>query len=84
MRQRTAGTFAYGILLILGIGVATATAPGASPKTTTAQTAVSTPMNLNTASTAQLEGLPGMGKAMAERIVEYRQKNGGIQPYPAH
>jgi competence protein ComEA len=38
-----------------------------------------TPINLNTANVAQLETLPGVGKATAERIVEYRQKNGGFK-----
>ena len=33
-------------------------------------------VNLNTASAADLESLPGVGAKMAERIVEYRQKNG--------
>jgi competence protein ComEA len=36
-------------------------------------------VNLNTASAAQLEELPGIGAKMALRIVEYRQKNGGFK-----
>lgn len=33
-------------------------------------------INLNTATQAQLESLPGLGPKVAERILEYRQKNG--------
>jgi competence protein ComEA len=36
-------------------------------------------LNLNTATAAQLEALPGIGKATADRIVEYRQKSGGFK-----
>lgn len=39
--------------------------------------AAATPLvNLNTATQAQLESLPGLGPKVAERILEYRQKNG--------
>ena len=36
-------------------------------------------VNLNTATLAQLEELPGIGRATAERILEYRQKSGGFK-----
>ena len=33
-------------------------------------------VNVNTATTAQFEALPGIGPSMAQRIVSYREKNG--------
>jgi comEA protein len=43
------------------------------PRTTTERPA---PLNLNAATEAQLEALPGIGAATATRILEYRKKNG--------
>ena len=37
------------------------------------------PLNLNTATAAQIALLPGIGPKAADRIVEYRQKNGGFK-----
>jgi len=36
-------------------------------------------VNLNTATAADLEALPGIGKSTALRIVEYREKSGGFK-----
>ena len=36
------------------------------------------PVNINTATSAELQTLDGIGPAYAERIIEYREENGGF------
>ena len=55
--------------------VATQEKPARKPAVATA----ASPVNLNTATAAQIATLPGVGQKAAERIVEYRQKNGGFK-----
>ena len=67
------------VLLILGLGVV-AQAGQENPRTPPAAKASAAGLvNLNTASASQLEGLPGIGKSTAERILEYREKSGGFK-----
>jgi competence protein ComEA len=46
---------------------------------TQAQTTAAPLVNLNTATAADLAKLPGIGPAVAARILEYRQKNGAFK-----
>ncbi|HEY7449209.1 MAG TPA: helix-hairpin-helix domain-containing protein [Vicinamibacterales bacterium] len=49
------------------------------PTSESSSQATSSPLNLNAATATQLESLPGIGARTAERIIEYRQKNGGFK-----
>jgi competence ComEA-like helix-hairpin-helix protein len=69
----------FAVLVVLGLGAAAGAAQDASRSSATSSGAVAAPINLNTASVAQLETLPGIGRSTAERILEYRQKNGAFK-----
>ena len=72
------------LLTIVAMAAIPAAAHQSSPKTETPAAAAKAEkpaaagalVNLNTATQAQLETLPGVGAKAAERILEYRQKNG--------
>jgi competence protein ComEA len=71
---------------ILGIAVSAAAASAQNKATTpkaaataTATATATAPVNLNTATAEQLTTIPGVGLRMAERIIDYRQKNGGFK-----
>jgi competence protein ComEA len=69
---------------ILGIAVSAAAASAQNKATTpqvgaTATATATAPVNLNTATAEQLATIPGVGPKMAERIIDYRQKNGGFK-----
>jgi competence protein ComEA len=72
--------FSLGIVLMafLLAGASPALAAQGKSKPKAAAT-ITTPVNINTATAAQLEGLPGVGARTAQLIVEQRQKNGGFK-----
>ena len=53
--------------------------PAAPEETETAPEGMASRVNLNTADAAALESLPGIGPAIAQRIIDYRMANGPFQ-----
>ena len=51
-------------------------APDAKTARPAKPAAASAPININTATQAQFESLPGVGAKAAQRILEYRKQNG--------
>ena len=70
------------VILMATIVAQTAVAsPQGATKTPAAKAraTAANPVNLNSASVAQLQTLPGIGASTAQRIVDYRQKNGSFK-----
>ena len=65
------------ILVTLAAGAAAARTEHADQQTTSQP--ASQLLNLNTATQAELEKLPGVGPSTAKQIIEYRQKNNGFK-----
>jgi competence protein ComEA len=64
--------------LALSAPMASAQSKAPAPKQAASATTAA-PVNLNTATAEQLATIPGVGPKMAERIIDYRQKNGGFK-----
>lgn len=72
-------TLRRGAVLRAGAGAPAMAALATAPAPAAAQPAAQWRVNLNTAAAAELEELPGIGPAIAGRIVAYRQENGDFQ-----
>jgi comEA protein len=70
---------ALGTFVILGLLSAPATGQDKAKPAAKAAAPAAASVNLNSATQAQLETLPGVGAATAKRIIEYRQKSGGFK-----
>jgi competence protein ComEA len=68
-----------GMILAVWLAGAPMAQAAAAPQDAADTKAVGAAVNLNTASASQLEAVPGIGSKMAQRIVEYRQKNGAFK-----
>lgn len=67
------------ICAVLSLTPAALSAQAEKPSTATQSTSTKAIVNLNSATVDQIEALPGIGRKTAERIIEYRTKNGGFK-----
>jgi competence protein ComEA len=93
--SRVLTVIAAAALLVLSMGGTWSTSASAAPTAATSTSSTSSPsldpdarprkkpasgkLNLNTATADQLMLLPSVGPAKAERIIEWRKKNGGFK-----
>jgi len=66
-------------LWLLSAPVSAQEKPAAKAPAAKAAPTAAAPLNLNSATAAQIATLPGIGPKAAQRIVEYRTKNNGFK-----
>ena len=72
------------IVTVLAVAAALTVVAWAAPSRATAPAPVRAaaadgrPVDINSASSADLEGVPGIGKSLAQRILAFREKNGAF------
>jgi competence protein ComEA len=66
-------------LLASALAHSTARAADRPSRPQAANVVIQAPVDLNAATAVQLESLPGIGPRTAQRIIEYREKNGGFK-----
>ena len=69
---------ALAVVLLSACGGGEAEEPPAAAESPAAQVSVE-PIHLNNATAEQLQTLPGVGPALSERIVSYREEHGPFQ-----
>ena len=67
------------VCCLLVCGAATAAAQDQPAPAARQSAAPAATVNLNTATATQIATLPGIGEKVAQRIIEYREKNGSFK-----
>ena len=75
-RSQIVTAFMLVFVLVCASAAPVAAAPAAAPKASASE---ARPIDLNTADSAALETIPGIGKSLSQRILKFREKNGPFQ-----
>ena len=70
---------AFMLMFMLALVSGTARVFAAPAATAKAAQSEARPIDLNTADSAALESVPGIGKSLSQRILAFREKNGAFQ-----